>query len=229
MIWRWISTHSSNPAFFHFTQGTFLVGQPAQGSGKQGGSSSAGHAASSPATVTQQAIRVTAGQKAAILAQVSIGYTTQGRTLLLPPHCLILMEVFCSNFCYVCVSQLFHKHSQPCFDIVTSTVCDLYPKDKSVNIRGSPRTMPSTLLRSSWRASLGFASAFVLPEHLWQSCLLCTLKYWFFFFFNLILSHSFTPLLLWTVLAGLFNTDSLSPHFVSSLTTQFYQISGFTG
>lgn len=53
-------------------QGTFLVGQPAQGSGKQGGSSSAGHAASSPATVSQQAIRVTAGQKAAILAQVSI-------------------------------------------------------------------------------------------------------------------------------------------------------------
>ncbi|KAK1879435.1 YEATS domain containing protein 2 [Dissostichus eleginoides] len=51
-------------------QGTFLVGQPAQGSGKQGGSSSAGHAASSPANVTQQAIRVTAGQKAAILAQV---------------------------------------------------------------------------------------------------------------------------------------------------------------
>ncbi|XP_042353780.1 YEATS domain-containing protein 2 isoform X2 [Plectropomus leopardus] len=51
-------------------QGTFLVGQPAQGSGKQGGSSSGGHAASSPATVSQQAIRVTAGQKAAILAQV---------------------------------------------------------------------------------------------------------------------------------------------------------------
>uniref|UniRef100_A0A8D0CNL5 YEATS domain-containing protein 2 n=1 Tax=Sander lucioperca TaxID=283035 RepID=A0A8D0CNL5_SANLU len=54
-------------------QGTFLVGQPAQGSGKQGGSSSAGHAASSPATVSQQAIRVTAGQKAAILgAQVKL-------------------------------------------------------------------------------------------------------------------------------------------------------------
>ena len=89
---------------FHFTQGTFLVGQPAQGSGKQGGSSSAGHAASSPATVTQQAIRVTAGQKAAILAQVSISNTTQGRTLLLPLHCLILTEVFCSNCCYVCAS-----------------------------------------------------------------------------------------------------------------------------
>lgn len=51
-------------------QGTFLVGQPAQGTGKQGGSSSAGHATSSPAVVNQQAIRVTAGQKAAILAQV---------------------------------------------------------------------------------------------------------------------------------------------------------------
>ncbi|XP_078029401.1 YEATS domain-containing protein 2 isoform X2 [Epinephelus lanceolatus] len=51
-------------------QGTFLVGQPAQGSGKQGGSSSGGHASTSPATVSQQAIRVSAGQKAAILAQV---------------------------------------------------------------------------------------------------------------------------------------------------------------
>ncbi|KAG7457081.1 hypothetical protein MATL_G00242730 [Megalops atlanticus] len=51
-------------------QGTFLVGQPTpQGSGKQG-AGSAGHSASSPASVTQQAIRVTAGQKAAILAQV---------------------------------------------------------------------------------------------------------------------------------------------------------------
>ncbi|KAM9845226.1 YEATS domain-containing protein 2 [Aulostomus maculatus] len=49
-------------------QGTFLVGQPSQGSGKQGSSSLAGNAASSPGT--QQAIRVTAGQKAAILAQV---------------------------------------------------------------------------------------------------------------------------------------------------------------
>lgn len=57
---------------FSVTQGTFLVGQPAQGTGKQGGSSSAGQAASSPTAVTQQAIRVTAGQKAAILAQVSM-------------------------------------------------------------------------------------------------------------------------------------------------------------
>lgn len=71
----------SNPSV-HFTQGTFLVGQPAQGSGKQGGSSSTGHAASSQATVTQQAIRVTAGQKAAILAQVSIRNKTEGRGLL---------------------------------------------------------------------------------------------------------------------------------------------------
>lgn len=47
-------------------QGTFLVGQPG-GSGKQG---SSGHVASSPSSSTQQAIRVTAGQKAAILAQV---------------------------------------------------------------------------------------------------------------------------------------------------------------
>ncbi|XP_037537610.1 YEATS domain-containing protein 2 [Nematolebias whitei] len=51
-------------------QGTFLVGQPAQGSAKQGGSGSAGHSVSSSAAATQQAIRVTAGQKAAILAQV---------------------------------------------------------------------------------------------------------------------------------------------------------------
>ncbi|KAM4605561.1 YEATS domain-containing protein 2 [Polymixia lowei] len=72
------SSSSSLPSNLSYTsyilkqtpQGTFLVGQPAQGSGKQGGSSSAGHASSSPATVTQQAIRVTAGQKAAILAQV---------------------------------------------------------------------------------------------------------------------------------------------------------------
>ncbi|XP_035525961.1 YEATS domain-containing protein 2 isoform X2 [Morone saxatilis] len=71
------SSSSSLPSNLSYTsyilkqtpQGTFLVGQPAQGSGKQGGSS-AGHASSSPATVTQQAIRVTAGQKAAILAQV---------------------------------------------------------------------------------------------------------------------------------------------------------------
>ncbi|XP_040912244.1 YEATS domain-containing protein 2 isoform X2 [Toxotes jaculatrix] len=69
------SSSSSLPSNLSYTsyilkqtpQGTFLVGQPAQGSGKQGGSSSA---ASSPAAVTQQAIRVTAGQKAAILAQV---------------------------------------------------------------------------------------------------------------------------------------------------------------
>ncbi|RXN20119.1 YEATS domain-containing 2 isoform X1 [Labeo rohita] len=47
-------------------QGTFLVGQPGS-SGKQ---SSGGHVASNPASSTQQAIRVTAGQKAAILAQV---------------------------------------------------------------------------------------------------------------------------------------------------------------
>ncbi|XP_067330550.1 YEATS domain-containing protein 2 isoform X2 [Channa argus] len=72
------SSSSSLPSNLSYTsyilkqtpQGTFLVGQPAQGSGKQGGSSSAGHTASSPALVTQQAIRVTAGQKAAILAQV---------------------------------------------------------------------------------------------------------------------------------------------------------------
>nr|XP_057922379.1 YEATS domain-containing protein 2 isoform X3 [Doryrhamphus excisus] len=54
-------------------QGTFLVGQPSQGSGKQGSSGVAAHATSSPATAPQQAIRVTAGQKAAILAQVGGG------------------------------------------------------------------------------------------------------------------------------------------------------------
>lgn len=59
-----------------------MVGQPAQGSGKQG-SSSAGHAASSPMAVTQQAIRVTAGQKAAILAQVSIDIQ-RGQTVFTP-------------------------------------------------------------------------------------------------------------------------------------------------
>ncbi|KAM3866478.1 YEATS domain-containing protein 2 [Diretmus argenteus] len=72
------SSSSSLPSNLSYTsyilkqtpQGTFLVGQPAQGSGKQGGSSSAGQASSSPAAITQQAIRVTAGQKAAILAQV---------------------------------------------------------------------------------------------------------------------------------------------------------------
>lgn len=68
-----LELHFSLHFLVHFSQGTFLVGQPAQGSGKQGSSSSAGHAASSSATVTQQAIRVTAGQKAAILAQVSVG------------------------------------------------------------------------------------------------------------------------------------------------------------
>uniref|UniRef100_A0A3B3HLJ7 YEATS domain-containing protein 2 n=1 Tax=Oryzias latipes TaxID=8090 RepID=A0A3B3HLJ7_ORYLA len=61
-------------------QGTFLVGQPAQGAAKQGGASSAAHSAASPAAAaTQQAIRVTAGQKAAILAQV-VG-STQGAQL----------------------------------------------------------------------------------------------------------------------------------------------------
>ncbi|XP_037314633.2 YEATS domain-containing protein 2 isoform X1 [Pungitius pungitius] len=72
------SSSSSLPSNLSYTsyilkqtpQGTFLVGQPAQGSGKQVGSSSAGQSASTPATVTQQAIRVTAGQKAAIVAQV---------------------------------------------------------------------------------------------------------------------------------------------------------------
>ncbi|XP_061835702.1 YEATS domain-containing protein 2 isoform X1 [Nerophis lumbriciformis] len=57
-------------------QGTFLVGQPSQGSGKQGSSGVAAHATSSPATSPQQAIRVTAGQKAAILAQVVGGSQT---------------------------------------------------------------------------------------------------------------------------------------------------------
>uniref|UniRef100_A0AAQ5XIP4 YEATS domain-containing protein 2 n=1 Tax=Amphiprion ocellaris TaxID=80972 RepID=A0AAQ5XIP4_AMPOC len=81
----YLTTNSKNPsgkgklllipqgAILRASSGTFLVGQPAQGSGKQGGSSSTGHAASSPAAVTQQAIRVTAGQKAAILgAQVKL-------------------------------------------------------------------------------------------------------------------------------------------------------------
>uniref|UniRef100_A0A8C5AT27 YEATS domain containing 2 n=1 Tax=Gadus morhua TaxID=8049 RepID=A0A8C5AT27_GADMO len=75
------STSSSLPSNLSYTsyilkqtpQGTFLVGQPAQGSGKQGGSSSS---SSSPAT--QQAIRVTAGQKAAILAQVGVVGGAQG-------------------------------------------------------------------------------------------------------------------------------------------------------
>ncbi|XP_038129231.1 YEATS domain-containing protein 2 isoform X2 [Cyprinodon tularosa] len=72
------SSSSSLPSNLSYTsyilkqtpQGTFLVGQPSQGSGKQGNSSSAGHSGSSAATSTQQAIRVTGGQKAAILAQV---------------------------------------------------------------------------------------------------------------------------------------------------------------
>ncbi|XP_040026460.2 YEATS domain-containing protein 2 [Gasterosteus aculeatus] len=72
------SSSSSLPSNLSYTsyilkqtpQGTFLVGQPAQGSGKQGGSSSGGQLASTPATVAQQAIRVTAGQKASLLAQV---------------------------------------------------------------------------------------------------------------------------------------------------------------
>ncbi|XP_008332108.1 YEATS domain-containing protein 2 [Cynoglossus semilaevis] len=72
------STSSSLPSNLSYTsyilkqtpQGTFLVGQPAQGSGKPGVSSSVSQAASSTAGVTQQAIRVTAGQKAAILAQM---------------------------------------------------------------------------------------------------------------------------------------------------------------
>ncbi|XP_031415344.1 YEATS domain-containing protein 2 isoform X1 [Clupea harengus] len=51
-------------------QGTFLVGQPG-GSAKQSSTSaSSGHVASGAASVNQQSIRVTAGQKAAILAQV---------------------------------------------------------------------------------------------------------------------------------------------------------------
>ncbi|CAB1317114.1 unnamed protein product, partial [Coregonus sp. 'balchen'] len=61
---------SPTPSLHPIQFGTFLVGQPAsQGVGKQGAASSTGHVVSSPATVTQQAIRVTAGQKAAILAQ----------------------------------------------------------------------------------------------------------------------------------------------------------------
>ncbi|XP_034038482.1 LOW QUALITY PROTEIN: YEATS domain-containing protein 2 [Thalassophryne amazonica] len=72
------SSSSSQPSNLSYTsyilkqtpQGTFLVGQPGQSSGKQGGSSSTGHTSSS-ASVTQQAIRVTPGQKAAILAQMA--------------------------------------------------------------------------------------------------------------------------------------------------------------
>uniref|UniRef100_A0A4W6E6I2 YEATS domain-containing protein 2 n=1 Tax=Lates calcarifer TaxID=8187 RepID=A0A4W6E6I2_LATCA len=65
--------------FVYFSQGTFLVGQPAQGSGKQGGSSSAGQASSSsPAAVTQQAIRVTAGQKAFFFCDTQVVGGSQG-------------------------------------------------------------------------------------------------------------------------------------------------------
>lgn len=64
-----LGLYCSDPFHYWSFQGTFLVGQPG-GSGKQGTASSTGHAASSPTSVTQQAIRVTAGQKAAILAQV---------------------------------------------------------------------------------------------------------------------------------------------------------------
>ncbi|XP_057712656.1 YEATS domain-containing protein 2 isoform X2 [Corythoichthys intestinalis] len=72
------SSSSSLPSNLAYTsyilkqtpQGTFLVGQPSQGSGKQGSSAAAANATSSPANASQQAIRVTAGQKAAILAQM---------------------------------------------------------------------------------------------------------------------------------------------------------------
>ncbi|XP_061695686.1 YEATS domain-containing protein 2 isoform X2 [Syngnathoides biaculeatus] len=73
------SSSSSLPSNLSYTsyilkqtpQGTFLVGQPSQGSGKQGHSGMAAHAhTSSAANAPQQAIRVTAGQKAAILAQM---------------------------------------------------------------------------------------------------------------------------------------------------------------
>ncbi|KAJ8011576.1 hypothetical protein DPEC_G00059680 [Dallia pectoralis] len=72
------SSSSSLPSNLSYTsyilkqtpQGTFLVGQPAsQSAGKQGATGSTSNMVSSPAAVTQQAIRVTAGQKAAILAQ----------------------------------------------------------------------------------------------------------------------------------------------------------------
>lgn len=72
------STSSSLPSNLSYTsyilkqtpQGTFLVGQPSQSSKQAGGSSSAGHSAASSPSGSPQAIRVTAGQKAAILAQV---------------------------------------------------------------------------------------------------------------------------------------------------------------
>ncbi|KAM6948205.1 YEATS domain-containing protein 2 [Aplochiton taeniatus] len=71
------SSSSSLPSNLSYTsyilkqtpQGTFLVGQPGTQGSKQAAAGTSGHAGSSPATVTQQAIRVTAGQKAAILAQ----------------------------------------------------------------------------------------------------------------------------------------------------------------
>ncbi|CAL9688773.1 unnamed protein product [Knipowitschia caucasica] len=72
------STSSSLPSNLSYTsyilkqtpQGTFLVGQSSQSSKQAGGSGSAGHSASSSPSGSPQAIRVTAGQKAAILAQV---------------------------------------------------------------------------------------------------------------------------------------------------------------
>lgn len=72
------STSSSLPSNLSYTsyilkqtpQGTFLVGQPSQSSKQAGGSGSAGHSAASSPSGSPQAIRVTAGQKAAILAQV---------------------------------------------------------------------------------------------------------------------------------------------------------------
>ncbi|XP_051944078.1 YEATS domain-containing protein 2 isoform X2 [Hippocampus zosterae] len=75
------SSSSSLPSNLSYTsyilkqtpQGTFLVGQSSHGSGKQGSSGAAAHATSSPSTAPQQAIRVTAGQKAAILAQMAGG------------------------------------------------------------------------------------------------------------------------------------------------------------
>lgn len=81
------SSSSSLPSNLSYTsyilkqtpQGTFLVGQPAQSSKQAGGSGSAGHQASSSPSATPQSIRVTAGQKAAILAQVVGG--SQGTQL----------------------------------------------------------------------------------------------------------------------------------------------------
>lgn len=72
------SSSSSLPSNLSYTsyilkqtpQGTFLVGQPSQSLKQAGGSGSAGHSASSSPSGSPQAIRVTPGQKAAILAQV---------------------------------------------------------------------------------------------------------------------------------------------------------------